>query len=125
MRLILSLLLSWMISDFGHTQECTLRLSGKIIDPHHNSSLEFASVYIEETGQYGETDSVGAYEILKLCPGEYHLTIRHIGCETKSMFVELNESKILNIEMEHHAYYLQSITIQDHRNRNESTTQNT
>lgn len=125
MRLILSLLLSWMFSDFGHAQECTLRLSGKIIDPHHNSSLEFASVYIEETGQYGETDSAGVYEILKLCPGEYHLTIRHIGCETKSMFVELNESKVLNIEMEHHAYYLQSITIQDHRNRNESTTQNT
>lgn len=125
MRLILSLVLVLLIFDFIKAQECTLRLSGKIIDPHHNSSLEFASVYLEETGQYGETDSSGLFEILNICPGEYHLTIRHIGCETKSMFLQLDVSKILNIEMEHHAYYLQSITIQDHRNRNESVTQNT
>ncbi len=125
MKVVLSILLNLSVLYFIKAQDCTIQLSGKISDPHHELSLEFASVYIEETGQYGETDSSGNYQIHQICPGDYHLTIRHIGCETKSLFLRLTESKIVNIEMEHHAYYLQSVTVEDHKNRNESSTQNT
>lgn len=44
-------------------QECKISISGSITDPHENLLLEFASVYMEESNQYAETDSNGFYFI--------------------------------------------------------------
>ncbi|MGB4967991.1 MAG: TonB-dependent receptor [Saprospiraceae bacterium] len=106
-------------------QECKISISGSITDPHENLLLEFASVYMEESNQYAETDSNGFYFIKNICPGAYHLIINHIGCETQKLFVHITKDTIIHIELEHHAHFLQSVTVKSNRNRSESATQNT
>ncbi|MBK9723427.1 MAG: hypothetical protein IPO78_17825 [Saprospiraceae bacterium] len=45
--------------------------------------------------------------------------------ETQKLFVQITKDTIIHIELEHHAHFLQSVTVKSNRNRSEAATQNT
>ncbi|MBK8641155.1 MAG: TonB-dependent receptor [Saprospiraceae bacterium] len=114
-----------LIGNHLLAQKCTFTFSGKVYDPHENSGLEFVNLYFEETGRYTQTDSTGYFLFENLCPGTFHLTINHLGCETKKVFFNLLGDSIANFELEHHEHFLQTVTVQSHRANSASQTQNT
>lgn len=94
-----------------YSQDCTINISGKISDHDTHRSLESVNIYIKEVQRGTVSDSAGHFSIENLCPGEYHLGISHIGCETQQYYVNLKQDTSLLIEMEHTSNVLDGITI--------------
>jgi len=95
------------------------------VDPHDSEPLEYATVFLEESSQGAETDSSGMAKISNVCPGNYHLHIDHALCSRKIVYITLHRDTAIIVELEHHEYYLQSVTIEDHKNLQQSAHRNT
>ncbi|MBL0052919.1 MAG: carboxypeptidase-like regulatory domain-containing protein [Bacteroidetes bacterium] len=86
-------------------------MSGKIIDEHDKTVLEFATVYIVELNRGAVTDSSGNYKIGNICNGNYTVKISHIGCESIIEKILINEKTIKNFYPEHHAQLLKGVEV--------------
>jgi iron complex outermembrane receptor protein len=106
----------------GFSQDCSLNLSGYIKGSDTGLPLEIVNVSISETqGIY--TDSTGFFQISNLCEGAYHITLSHIGCESKRVFVQLSTDTTLHLTLNHSSNLLNDIVIIGKTPPN--TTQNT
>lgn len=92
-------------------QECMLVISGQVIDAHDREPLEYATIYIVETGTGASADAEGWFMIGQLCAGNYTLRISHVGCETKTRKVRLTGSLEVSLLLEHHAELLETIQV--------------
>jgi len=99
---------------------CDLTLSGRIIDAHDTSSLEYATIYIKELNRSTYSDKNGQYSFKALCRGRYTVQIAHLNCETITAVIDLKESKIVNFTPEHHAEELKDVEVFTKRLPNES-----
>jgi iron complex outermembrane recepter protein len=95
----------------AQADSCKNSLSGKVIDEHDKSALEFATVYIMELNRGAITDSIGNYKILNICDGNYTIKVSHIGCETITEKIRINGKTIRNFYPEHHSELLKDIEI--------------
>lgn len=99
---------------FSQTESaCNYTLSGKIIDEHDKSSLEYATVYIKELERGAVSDEKGRYTIEKLCAGTYTVVVSHIGCEPVTEKVTLTKSLKHNFYPEHHSEELGEFTLKE------------
>ncbi|WP_232285838.1 TonB-dependent receptor [Aquimarina agarilytica] len=96
----------------GFSQNCELTLTGSIKDIGTNEPIPYATLFINETETGTETDADGHFELSKLCKGHYHITLSHIGCESKKVFIELNESTTdVNLTMKHSIHDLHDVVL--------------
>ena len=96
---------------FGFSQNCSLTISGNIKDSDTGLPLEFGSVYIKTHSIGTSTDSRGSFQLPNICKGNYHITISHIGCESKQIFVQLTTDTVLNLTMEHSINTLEGVVL--------------
>jgi iron complex outermembrane receptor protein len=96
---------------FGFSQNCSLTISGNIKDSDTGLPLEFGNIYIKTHSIGTSTDSRGSFQLANICKGNYHITISHIGCESKQVFVQLTSDTVLNLTMEHSINALKGIDI--------------
>ncbi len=113
----------WIIA--AHAQDCKLRISGRLLDLHEQTPLDFSVAYLEETQNQIYTDTLGYFSFNGLCAGSYHLLIQHLGCDPLKVFIQLQQDTFLNLTMEHHSYYLQSVTVQSQKAGQFSVSRNT
>lgn len=113
-RVLPILLLLLFACQFGHAQKCDLVIKGSILDEHSRSPIEFANVYLEESQQGTISDEKGQFHLNGVCPGNYHLIISHIGCETKRIFLEINKDTSLSFDLDHDSHLLHEIAIRGH-----------
>ncbi len=99
------------IPVFGFSQDCSLTISGNIKDSDTGLPLEFANVYINTSGIGTSTDSRGFFQLPNICKGAYHITVSHIGCESRQVFVQITKDTILNLTMEHSINSLEAVVI--------------
>ncbi len=102
------------------SQNCTLKISGNIIDEHDKSNLDYANVYIQELEIGTAADSNGYYEFNNICPGKYSFIIDHIGCTSDTVIVNVTKSITKNFFLEHHAEELNEIITTTSRIEKES-----
>lgn len=93
------------------TQDCNITITGKVIDTGTKEPLEYVNIYINESGKGGVSDQDGNFLIKDNCPGEYHLTISHIGCASKEVFLIANRDTSLLFYMDHSATVLPHVEI--------------
>ena len=108
------------ISFSSHAQTCELKILGKVVDKNSLKSIEFASVYVEELVQGTVSDFSGNFEIKNLCPGEYHLVVRHIGCETQNVLFTLTSDTLWTVYVEHGSQLLNEVTVENHAQESKS-----
>ncbi|MDB5227213.1 MAG: TonB-dependent outer rane receptor protein [Bacteroidota bacterium] len=107
-KLILTFLILLSISHlFADT--CDLKISGRILDQHDNSALDYATVYIMELQQGTSADSNGSYELKNICAGTYSFIIEHLACAPDTVVFALNKSITKNFYLEHHTHELAEI----------------
>lgn len=92
-------------------QVCTLKLGGKLVDLETGERLRAVSVYVNELQRGTRTDSLGRFTMDKLCPGDYHIVVSHVGCEAKQVFVHLHNDTTLTLSLEHTVGVLNKVTI--------------
>jgi len=92
-------------------QECSIVISGYVMDSETGKPLDDVHIFIEENGAGSETDLQGYFEIPPLCPDSYHLILSHIGCASKEIFIKLRRDTTMHIEMDHTITELSSVII--------------
>ena len=105
------LIITLFIPVFGFSQNCSLTLSGHIEDSETGLPLEFTNVYINTSGIGTATDSTGFFQLTNICEGAFHITISHIGCESRQVFVQITKDTILNLTMEHSVNSLEAVVV--------------
>ena len=105
--------LSFGLGNLIYCQSCDLSLKGKITDLHNDSLLIGAVVSIQGTNFFSQTDLDGVYEIKGLCAGKYNLLISHPECININKKINLNQSRVYNLELEHHINELDEIIVTD------------
>lgn len=85
----------------GFSQSCDFLIAGIITDISTQKGLPFAEVYLQETKQGTVTDEDGKYLLPKVCKGKYHLVVRHLSCDAKTLLVDVTKNIRLNIDLEH------------------------
>lgn len=98
-----------------YAQDGSLSLSGRVIDEHDNQGLELVSVVLNNNQLLTYTDADGNFNFQHLKPGEYHIQLFHLSCETKSFFLQLNSDTSIQFYLEHHEELLQTVTIHKHK----------
>lgn len=113
------LALLWSGSIFGQT--CDLSISGFIRDAGTDEPLPFSSVLLEKDGVGEVADENGFFQLRGVCPGDYHLLVRHVGCEPERIFFSITQDTSLVIHLQHHTELIDEVII--HGSREENTTQ--
>ena len=116
------LFIIFFIPVFGFSQNCSLTINGNIKDSNTGLPLEFANIYISTLSIGTSTDSRGFFQLSNICKGKHHLTVSHIGCESKQVFVQFTTDTILHLTMEHSINTLKGAIVTG--NSTPKTTQN-
>ncbi len=102
------------------SQDCNLTLKGKVLDESSEFPLAFVNIYIQEEAKGAVSDAEGNFEINKLCPGEYHLSLSHIGCESINKHIVLTKDTFFTITLNHNTVSTNTIIIQGTKNNTEN-----
>ncbi len=106
-------------------QNCSLTISGQVIDEFSEAPLEFTTLLLEESGIGAIADSNGYFELTGLCAGDFHLRVSHLGCHPERIYLSLRADTSLVIGLEHHAEFLQTVTVEGSAEPESARTQNT
>ncbi|MDG1656145.1 MAG: carboxypeptidase-like regulatory domain-containing protein, partial [Schleiferiaceae bacterium] len=79
----------WLLPAAAQT--CLSTISGVVIDAHDETPMEEVSVYLQELGQEVWTDKNGQFQFDKICFGDYHVVLRHVGCPTRRLLLRLKK----------------------------------
>lgn len=114
-RLQFLVLLHCLFLANAHAQTCTSSLSGSVLDDHDRTRLEYAAIYIKETGQSTLSDSSGRYRIEGLCEGTYTVRVTHVGCDDLVQVVRVQGATRVDFHPEHHTEELRAVRISSAR----------
>ena len=93
-------------------------LSGFILDAGSGESLAGAVIFPGEMPSQGTASNSYGYFSLTLPEGKYNMTVRYLGYKTKTIPVNLDENRKLNIELEQNPIALGEITVTGEKNNN-------
>jgi len=111
------LILLLFLANRGYSQNCTITLTGKVVDEHTQEPLDYVNIYIPESEKGTVSDANGSFELNNICPDELHIRFSHIGCEMITQFYHLTSDTFLLIEMEHSDHLIEEITVKDETNK--------
>jgi len=94
-----------------------LSIKGTAQDQNHHELLPYATIFIPEVSKGAVADEKGNFRIDSLCPGLIHLEVSHIGCESRSFYLNLLRDTTLILLLEHHEEVLSEVTILDHNHQ--------
>lgn len=103
--------LFFSLFSLGSSAQCDLEIQGTVYDRSTGIPLEFASIFLAETGNGAVSDSLGQFVLKDLCPGEYHLEVRHLGCEDEVFFLSIQQDTFLQLVLSHHTEFLDEVVI--------------
>ena len=105
------------------SQNCSLTLSGKVIDLHDGSLLSGATLVVAETETIVQTSLDGVYSIPNLCPNtSYSIKVLHSSCETKTFSLKILGDSVRDFKLEHHLEELNEIILEGKAYENKTTT---
>lgn len=106
MRILLPLFLFLSVAVLG--QKVTL--SGHVKDAQTGESLIGATIHIEEFKTGSTTNDYGYY-VVSIPPGTYHITYHYLGYISVTKELELDNDKVLNVELNRDQNLLKSVEI--------------
>lgn len=108
---IICIILS-LTSSLSYAQSKSATISGKVSDTEGNP-LDFASVVILPSKQYGLTDANGEYTISNIAPGEISVKVEFFGKEPFEQVLTLKagEKKDLDVVMCETSFRLENVVV--------------
>jgi len=105
------------------SQNCSLTLSGKVIDLHDGSLLSGATLVVAETETVVQTSLDGVYSISNLCPNtSYSIKVLHSSCTPKTFSLKISGDSVRDFKLEHHLEELNEIILEGKAYENKTTT---
>ena len=103
-------------------QDCTTKLSGRVLDLHDNQPLINAKVTLRQTNQQLLTDEQGRFVFFGLCSQPYDLRIEHPSCIAREQRLAPPFTGEKRIYLEHHIEALEEIIITDRQKKKTTAT---
>ncbi|MCB0705243.1 MAG: TonB-dependent receptor [Saprospiraceae bacterium] len=103
--------LFFLLPFFSMAQDCTVTISGQITDLSTEEPISYATIFLKEVSKGAISDSSGFFLLSDICPGNYHLDISHIGCETTELYLEISQDTSLIVRMDHNAQLLDEVIV--------------
>ena len=116
--LVLVSILGTLISK---AQDCTISISGRVIDFHDGVPLKDATITFND--QTIVTDKEGNYIISNLCPVAYAFTISHPNCNSQVITLDAAEVTKKDFYLEHHLDELQEVKVSGKKRTKTSSAQ--
>lgn len=91
--------------------QCFLQISGRVKDADTRQFLAEATIRIPQLNIAVKTDSAGFFRIKGLCPGNYTLTIDHVGCKPVQEHFHIEQDMQHDFVLEHAAAALQDVSV--------------
>jgi iron complex outermembrane receptor protein len=117
--MLLSLL--FLVFSYSSVAQCSLQISGTVMDKHHREKLSFALIEIKELRLKVVADSLGNFLFTDLCKGSYTLKCSHFDCDTLYMTIELSKNEFIEFNPEHHAEILDELGVFGRLNNDNKT----
>lgn len=95
----------------ANAQVCHLALSGRILESHTSTPVEFATIYIKEKSLAAVTDSNGVFSLKPLCPGQYHLAVSYLGFEPKEYFINIFQDTTIVLSLDQDCHILEEVEV--------------
>ena len=111
---ILKVLFLMVMLFKGSAQNCTLSIDGHLFDTASEEPLEFANIFLEESNQGVSSDAKGYFKIENVCPGDFHVRVSHIGCESSRIFITISKDTSLHIHLDHSSELLDEVMVHGH-----------
>ncbi len=99
----------------SNSQDCTLSIKGQVFDEAPNTPLSYVNIFIQELVTGTSTDEDGNFIFNDICPGHYHLSFSHIGCEGQRIHLELTVDTTLSVLMSHTPTSIGHVVIEGQR----------
>lgn len=99
----------------GQVTECSLLLSGSVLDEHNKEPLAFAEVFLPQLEKGAVADESGHFLITGLCPGRYVVRVMHLGCTPMDRTISLEKDLVIDFRLEHHAHELHEFEVAQQR----------
>jgi len=109
---VLVLLLFLFISGNTTGQNCTHNFSGIVSDIHNDAPISAIEIYLKELNKKVETDSLGRFQFLSLCPGRYTIVCSNRdGYKPIVKLFDVQENTVYNFKIEVHLKELAEVKI--------------
>lgn len=96
-------------------QHCEAKLSGYVIDRSTGIALSYAEVLLEDEKQLAVCDQNGFFQFDRLCPGELHIQVTHVGCHSVHLYIRFVHDTTIRILLSHHAEFLDEMIVHGER----------
>jgi len=103
--------------------QTTFRVAGRVVDDATGQAVEFASLLIEESGQWAVSDGQGAFTIKSVPGGQLHLSVQCLGYQKRTWPMTIRRDiDNLTLRIRQQSLKLQEVTVVAHRKEDEATT---
>jgi iron complex outermembrane receptor protein len=110
-RALFLVLITWL-PLLTQGQSCDLSIRGYVLDGGSKVPLELVQIQLDETNANAFSDKNGFFLFENLCPGDYHLTLSHIGCSPQRVYLKVTNDTAVNITMHHHTELISEVHVQ-------------
>lgn len=110
-RILSFLALALFVPFLYPAQNYNISISALVKDISTGTPISYANVYFKESMSGGVTDSLGYFTVETICPGNYHLQISHIGCETKELFLAITRDTFITVLLDHNSQLLDDVNV--------------
>ncbi|MFK7970940.1 MAG: TonB-dependent receptor [Bacteroidia bacterium] len=99
------------LSSWSFSQNCSLTVQATVLDAETGTALEAVHIHVQELDQSVVTGIAGSVQWDNMCPGGYHMVFRHVGCEPKQFFFQIDTDTTLLINLPHSHFALEGIVV--------------
>ena len=92
-------------------QNCNLAISGFVKDVSTGIPISYANIFVKELKSGDVTDSLGYFNIKAMCAGKYHISLRHIGCETQELYLNVSSDTTITVFIDQNSQLLNEVAI--------------
>lgn len=122
LRTYITLLLTACVALVARAQTSFL-LAGHVVDSATGQPVEYASLLVEESGQWAVSDEKGAFTIRNVAGGQLTLTVQCLGYEKRTWPMTVSRDVAnLTLRIRQQNLKLSEVTVVAHRKQDEATT---
>lgn len=107
------------------SQNCKNTFQGEIKDFHNNIPIEKATIKVLNSNVYSISNKNGKFVLKNICSDIIKIEVAHIGCETKTVVIDLSKTTSKTIYLEHHLEELNEVKLKVKQNKTVKTVQET
>lgn len=102
----------WVLNPVQAQTECTLNLSGRVVDSSTGLGLGFATVFFQNSGRGAYADSTGLFTLSGICSGLHDLRISHVGCAPMKVELLLESDTTITFTLVHDDAILEEFVVE-------------